>query len=121
MVAATLSLFTFSLSAATSQSYVQNGLVAQWDGIENIGVGQHDDAAKFWADLTGNGHNLTNFNSGLSWKADSLVMPTANYGLAATLVGSVDISMNGNPRIQFQHVDIGCYENHSGGFAIIIH
>ena len=31
--------------AATSLSYVQEGLVAQWDGIENAGRGQHDGAA----------------------------------------------------------------------------
>ena len=26
----------------TSASYVQNGLIAQWDGIDNAGTGTHD-------------------------------------------------------------------------------
>jgi len=38
----------------TSQSYVQDGLVAQLDAIENVGVGQaHDAAATVWKDLKG--------------------------------------------------------------------
>ena len=42
----------------TAADYVQEGLVAMWDGIENIGYGQHDDDATTWVDLTGNGYNL---------------------------------------------------------------
>ena len=26
----------------TSASYVQDGLIAQWDGIDNTGIGVHD-------------------------------------------------------------------------------
>jgi len=38
----------------TSSSYVQNGLVAQWDGIDNGGVGVHVDiATSGWTDLKG--------------------------------------------------------------------
>ena len=29
-------------SAYDSSSYVQNGLIAQWDGIDNQGTGTHD-------------------------------------------------------------------------------
>ena len=39
----------------TARDYVQNGLIAMWDGIENVGYGQHDDAATTWVDLTGGG------------------------------------------------------------------
>lgn len=83
-----------SAAAYTSQSYVQRGLLAQWDGIDNVGVGQHDPSAVCWADLTGNGHNLTNFIAGLSWNGDSLQMPTTAYGLAATFAGSVDLGLD---------------------------
>ena len=34
--------------------YVQDGLVAMWDGKENAGVGLHDPNATEWKDLTGN-------------------------------------------------------------------
>lgn len=40
---------TESYSAA---SYIQDGLIAMWDAIENIGFGLHDDNATTWVDLT---------------------------------------------------------------------
>ena len=39
--------------ACTSASYVQNGLIAQWDGIDNVGTGAHDPTATTWKDLKG--------------------------------------------------------------------
>ena len=45
----------FEAEAYTSASYVQDGLIAQWDGIENAGRGVHDANAATWVDLTGNG------------------------------------------------------------------
>ena len=35
----------------TAKSYVQNGLVAMWDGIENAGWGVHDASATVWKEL----------------------------------------------------------------------
>ena len=35
------------------QSYVQDGLVAQFDAIENVGVGRHENAPAVWKDLKG--------------------------------------------------------------------
>lgn len=43
----------------TAKSYVQDGLVAMWDGIENAGWGIHDQNATEWKDLSGNGRDLT--------------------------------------------------------------
>lgn len=40
-------------SGPTARDYVQNGLVAMWDGIENVGWGTHDDGAQAWVDLVG--------------------------------------------------------------------
>ncbi len=41
--------------AATSASYVQQEhLIAQWDGIDNVGTGRHDPNATVWKDLKGN-------------------------------------------------------------------
>ena len=39
----------------TARDYVQDGLVAVYDGIENAGWGVHDPNATVWKDLTGNG------------------------------------------------------------------
>ena len=43
----------------TAKDYVQDGLVAMWDGIENAGWGTHADTLSTWRDLTGNGYNMT--------------------------------------------------------------
>jgi hypothetical protein len=45
-------------TAYTAADYVQDGLVAMWDGIENVGVGIHDSSAQCWIDLTGNGYDI---------------------------------------------------------------
>ena len=40
-------------SGPTARDYVQNGLIAMWDGIENSGWGVHDASATTWKDLAG--------------------------------------------------------------------
>ena len=42
------------LPPPTARDYVQDGLIAMWDGIENAGWGVHDPNATVWKDLTGN-------------------------------------------------------------------
>jgi hypothetical protein len=42
----------------SAKDYIQDGLVAMWDGIENAGWGEHDPYAAEIADLSGNGHTL---------------------------------------------------------------
>ena len=37
----------------TARDYVQDGLIAMWDGIENAGWGVHDSNATAWKDLIG--------------------------------------------------------------------
>ena len=42
----------------TAKDYVQDGLIAMWDGIENAGWGQHNSSERsIWVDLVG-GHNM---------------------------------------------------------------
>lgn len=87
VLAAALNVSATSVSAGSvrASDYVQDGLVAQWDGIENVAPGEHDDAARFWADISGNGHVFTNFIEGLSWAdCNSLQMPSSGYEKAAT-------------------------------------
>ena len=50
----------------TSVSYVQDGLIAQWDGIDNAGTGTHDASATVWKDLKGS-CDMTLLNNGESW------------------------------------------------------
>ena len=41
------------LAPPTARDYVQDGLIAMWDGIENAGWGTHDPNATEWKDLVG--------------------------------------------------------------------
>ncbi len=64
----------------TSADYVQDGLIAQWDGIDNAGTGTHNPNATVWKDLVGN-RNLTLTESG-SWNAEGNALVSTN--VAAT-------------------------------------
>ena len=61
--------FTVQADSIPATAYVQDGLVVQYDGIENAGSGLHEAAITAWKDLTGNGHDLP-LNSGDTVGAD---------------------------------------------------
>ncbi len=62
--------------------YVQDGLVAMWDGEWNTPDG-HDPTATTWADLSGNGHDLTQSTGAVAWTDDALQL-----GKGGSLYGS---------------------------------
>ena len=51
--AALAALCASAAFAASSYDYVQDGLMAHWDGVENVGFGLHDDSPSAWIDLVG--------------------------------------------------------------------
>ena len=61
-----------------ARDYAQDGLIAMWDGIENVGWSQHDDSATVWRDLSGNNNTLTLLNNA-KFNDNSLI--TANRNL----------------------------------------
>ncbi|MBR4611585.1 MAG: hypothetical protein IKO40_02610 [Kiritimatiellae bacterium] len=67
----------------TSSSYIQEGLTAHWDGIDNAGRGQHDSSTTIWKNLasTGSTYDLT-LGTGI-WTDESL-MSIGKAELAAT-------------------------------------
>ena len=65
---ATVAGVSFGASAYVALDYVQDGLVCQFDGIENVGHGQaHSSDTNRWVDLTGNGYDWTLDNQHCSW------------------------------------------------------
>lgn len=64
-------------SGYTAKDYVQDGLIAMWDGIENAGLGRHDTNATTWKDLIGGVGDMHFFVSGT--KEPSL-SPMVNVG-----------------------------------------
>ena len=53
----------------SANAYVTNGLVALYDGIENAGVGVHDETVRAWADLSGHGYDGT-LGANVTWEAN---------------------------------------------------
>jgi hypothetical protein len=69
----------------TAKDYVQDGLVAMWDGIENVGYGKHQSNPAKWMDLTGNGYDFTAITgTTLDFGADHYSADGSKY-LTATL------------------------------------
>ena len=60
----------------TACDYVQDGLVAMWDGIENAGWGVHDGNSNTWIDLIG-GLKFT-FTGTIEFGDDNLLIPTTS-------------------------------------------
>ena len=58
-----------SASGLTAHSYVQKGLKASYDGIDNAGTGTHDATVRTWKDITGNGYDGT-LASTVSWESN---------------------------------------------------
>ena len=66
----------------TAQDYVQDGLIALWDGIENAGWGVHDPGQRYWFDLVA-GHRLSSWgwNETCGWDGYSYnVLNRVDYG-----------------------------------------
>ena len=59
-------------SSCAFGAYVTDGLVLRYDAIDNAGTGVHSDSPTVWADLSGNGHDLTLPGSGVTIGADAI-------------------------------------------------
>lgn len=52
LAAAVVAQVVFGLGTG---DYVQRGLVAHWDAVDNVGTGTHDPSTTVWRDLSGHG------------------------------------------------------------------
>ena len=61
----------FGEQLPSSADYVQDGLLVQWDGIDNVGTGVHDPTATIWKNLasTDGAYDLTLTNNA-TWNAE---------------------------------------------------
>ena len=59
-------LLAGTANGLTAYSYVQKGLKASYDGIDNAGTGTHDATVRTWKDLTGNENDGT-LASSVGW------------------------------------------------------
>lgn len=63
----------------SSSDYVQDGLLAMWDGLENAGRGVHDAGSSVWVDLCGNEASFPVVSSGLAFGDFGVEVPYS-YG-----------------------------------------
>ena len=84
----------------SAKSYVQNGLVAQWDGIENAGNGRHQSQCSEWFDLKG-GKNIS-LTKAASFSDNALVCDGTGY--AGVMKGSIPSSKIVTAEIVFEIV-----------------
>lgn len=80
----------------TAKNYVQSGLVAMWDGIENAGWGVHDNNATTWPSLVGN-DSLSVVGGADGWGADHFKLLGSNAHFA-------------NGEVSFRPTDIATWE-----------
>lgn len=93
MVAASaVAALGLAASAMTTSSYVQDGLVAMWDGNENAGDGQggHAETLTEWKDTSGRYSFVFNANSGITVEEGALVFPGTDSGYATLSVTATD-------------------------------
>ena len=83
-------------SKLTAKSYVQDGLVAIWDGIENAGWGERNTDLKFWPDLVSGRRFMPwqNSKTYFGWEADrpwaAARMECNNFTIMASNGYSID-------------------------------
>ena len=80
----------------TVRDYVQDGLIAMWDGIENAGLGVHDYASRKWKDLVGN--NDITLDGGV-FGDNALICNGSRYGgRSDDVVNAVHIELVANAK-----------------------
>lgn len=96
--------------------YVQRGLLAMWDGIENAGAGARNDAATTWIDQKG-GYNAAYSSGTPTWSGGGgaqIVRSPANY-FAATGCGTLATAMGDVYTVEAVATpDSGWKNNYSG-------
>ena len=103
MLAAAWAAVSSAGATLTAASYAQDGLVGQWDGIENAGAGLHDPATNYWTDLTGQTGDFALFTGVAAFTADGLkkntagIMATNVTATARTDVLTIEVVVSGAP------------------------
>ena len=79
----------------TAKDYVQTGLIAMWDGIENAGWGEHtDDVSNGWKSLISG--EVLNVSAGYTFKKDHLDLSANADGMPTHISGTTFFTAWGN-------------------------
>lgn len=128
MLIAARESFAAAAQRGWKNPYVTDGLVAMWDGIWNAGPGVHDASASTWADLSGNGYDISVDNNVFAWTQNSIQSPNsaflplvANAGAYSGSRGTIEAvfkirAVNGS----FGRVWSGNTDNSDYRFALLV-
>ena len=97
----------------TAKDYVQDGLVAMFDGIENAGFGTNDANATVWVDLSGNGNDLDVDLTQSSWE-DRFLNVTGT-----TCTRDEEITNITTLEVLFRDTRGSSYPNNNGPFFVL--
>jgi len=100
----------------TAADYVQDGLVAMWDGIENAGWGVHDDEAIVWKDLVGDLDLRCNRTP--VWNRDEAVISGWNTYFYAVADSISEAFNNHSVTVEILYGSVITAANNSGPFGI---
>ena len=100
----------FGEQLPASSDYVQDGLLVQWDGIDNAGTGVHNPAATTWKNLASfNGtYDLTLTENG-SWNSEGRALVV--NGLSASASGTLP---------EYKTIEVVCKRTNKGGDGRIL-
>lgn len=87
--------------------YITDGLLAMWDGEWNTGLGEHDEEAIIWKDISNNGFDFVLPENGASWRENNLLL--SNVSLHTAL-----------PPVSRDNFTIECVAECTGGTGAIV-
>jgi len=87
---AAVALLATRVGAETTADYVQDGLVACWDGYENDGAGTHATTLSEWKDTSGTYSFVFTSESGITVDGAALLFPGTQTGYARLSSAATD-------------------------------
>ena len=87
---AVLSGFHCAFADIPASAYIQNGLIAQWDGIDNAGTGTHDPNATTWKELKG---DLVTVATALTFRDGKSAYFNGTSGSGTLITGSFPVAL----------------------------
>ena len=97
----------------SAKSYVQDGLIAMLDGIENSGFGTNDANTTVWVDLSGNGNDVNVDLTQASWE-DGFLKVTGT-----TCTRDEEITNIATLEVLFRDSSERIYPNNQGPFFVL--
>lgn len=97
----------------TARDYVQDGLIAMFDGVENAGLGTNDANATVWVDLSGNGNDVDVDSTQASWE-DGFLKVTGT-----TCTRNEEITNIATLEVLFRAPMESTYPDNNGSFFVL--